>query len=170
MTASELFLRFDSVTTESVFGFLYETDRNAYRGAMQILASRRNLRQVFLEKKPKPERHQWMKDALSRKRNEDLALEILQNWILRGNSEMVLQFLKDLDIKHDGEGIIEDTPEEPAPEVVDVAVNNLLASFPPAAVSIYLHLFASMDDGGWPHLHKLLDEEPRLRLPTSAVA
>jgi hypothetical protein len=170
MTASELFSRFDPVTTELVFGFLYETDRNAYRGAMQILTSRRNLRQVFLEKKPKPERHQWMTDALSRSRNEDLALEILQNWILRGNSAMVLQFLKDLNIEHDGEGIIETTPAEPASDVVDMAVNNLLASFPDATVVVYLNLFAGMDDGGWPHLRNLIKEDPRLQMAHPASA
>jgi hypothetical protein len=165
MTASELFSRLDAGTSDSVFGFLYETDRNAYRGAMQILTTRRNLRPVFLEKKPKPERHQWMADSLARKRNEDLALEILQNWILRGNGPMVLQFLKDLGIEHDGEGVIEKTPVEPSPELVEAAVNNLLTSFPAATVIVYLQLFASMDDDGWPHLRKLINEDPRLQFP-----
>lgn len=169
MTPSELFSTLDPALSESVFAFLYDGDRNAYRGAMNILASRRNLRPVFLEKKPRPERHQWMADALSRKRNDDLALEILQNWILRGNSAMVLQFLKDLGIEHDGEGIIEDTPVEPPPEVVDTAVGNLLANFPAGAVIVYLHLFASMDDDGWRHLRALLAGDPRLQPASSAA-
>jgi hypothetical protein len=170
MTASEIFTRLDPETNEHIFVFLQNEDRHAYRSTMQILASRRNLRPVFLEKKTKPERHRWMGEALGRNRNEDLALELLQNWVLRGRRDMVLQFLRDLDIVHDGEGIIQTTPDEPAQEAVEAAVNNLLANFPPTHATVYLHLFASMEDEGWPHLRHLLATEPRLQLePAPAI-
>jgi hypothetical protein len=165
MNASELFAAASPEKGVEILDFFAASDRNAYRAAITLLASRRNLRPLFLEKKPKGERHQWMAEALGRKRNEDLALELLQNWVLQARTEMVVQFLGDLGIAHDGEGLIDQTPNEPAPELVDQAVERLLSGFPAEDVGIYLHLFVTMDPAGWNHLRQLLEIRPELRLP-----
>ena len=167
MTANELFAATSPDFASTIMADLLELDRQAYRTALATLASRRNLRVQFLDKKPKSDRHRWMAEALTRKRNEDLALEILQNWILRCQSAMVLAFLDQLDIAHNGEGIIEDTPVEPETARVDAAVNFLLANYPAQAVSIYLHLFSSMDPDGWSHLRHLLATRTDLQLGAS---
>jgi hypothetical protein len=164
MTANELFAATPPDHSSRIMADLLELDRQAYRTALATLASRRNLRVQFLDKKSKADRHRWMAESLSRKRNEDLALEILQNWILRCQSAMVLAFLDQLDIAHNGEGIIEDTPAEPNAARVDAAVAFLLANFPAEAAAIYLHLFSSMDPEGWKHLRHLLSTHPELQL------
>jgi hypothetical protein len=165
MNASELFAAASPEKGVEVIDFLAQADRNAYRAALSLLASRRNLRPAFLEKKPKPERHRWMAEALERKRNEDLALELLQNWILQARTPLVVQFLEDLGIPHDGEGLIDETPTEPAAELVDKAVEKLLAGYPAEDVALYLHLFIGMDPDGWAHLRQLLAVRPELQLP-----
>lgn len=54
-----------------------------------------------------------MREALSKPGNADLALEILQVWVLGKNERMVCDFLDALGIKHDGKGLIEEMPAEP---------------------------------------------------------
>ena len=162
MTANELFGRLSAGESGDVFGWFYDQDRQGYRSCVGLLASRRKLRPVFVERKPRDERHAWMKDALARPANGDLAAEILQAWILGPNAKMVFDFLEELKIPHDGKGIIENLPPEPPPAEVHSAVENLFKNHPSAAVMVYLNLFASMDIADWQTLKSLVSTDPRL--------
>jgi len=168
MNAAEIFAHAPPEVSESILAFFLEHDRPSHRTLMNLLATRRKLRPVFLEQKPKVERNRWMASALAKKANEDLAVEILQTWLLNGKRELILQFLQDLDIEHDGEGVIEKTPGEPAPALVDRAVEHLLENFSAPEVAIYLTMFVQMDPTGWPHLREILATRPELQLQTSA--
>jgi hypothetical protein len=92
--------------------WLAENDRNAYKSAAGMLATRRKLRPIFVERKPRDERNQWIKDSLARPANADLALEILQVWTLGCNERMVCDFLDQLGIAHNGKGLIDELPPE----------------------------------------------------------
>lgn len=169
MNAAEIFAQAPPEISESILAFFHENDRASHKALMSMLATRRKLRPVFLEQKPKVERNRWMASALSRKANEDLAIEILQTWILNAKRDLVLQFLQDLGIEHDGEGVIEKTPDEPPAALVDQAVEHLLANFCGPEVAIYLTMFVQMDPSGWPHLREILATRPELQLQTSAT-
>ncbi len=162
MTAYELFGRLPAGQAGEIFSWFHERDRAAYRACIGLLANRRKLRPVFVERKPRDERHTWMKDALSRPANGDMAGEVLQGWILGAHTKMVLDFLDELKVEHDGKGLIEDLPAEPPAESVTLAVENLFRLHPPGAVMVYLNLFAGMDDSDWPHLKTLVSSDPRL--------
>ncbi len=168
MTATEIFEKLAPQRASDIFTYLHDEERAAYKATMLHLTSRKKLRPVFLEKKQKHERHLWMAENLAKKRNEDLAIEILQTWVLKTQTPAILQFLEDLGISHDGSGLIEDTPSEPAPETVKKGVENLLAKFPHDCVAIYLHLFIQMDPDGWKTLRQLLEETPELQLSAPA--
>ncbi len=164
MNANELFANTPAPLREEILLHFEEDDRDAWKQLLHLLASRRKLRPVFVEKKSKAERREWIDSQLARKANEDLALELLQNWLLHSQSAMLVAFLDELGIAHDGKGLIEDTPSEPAPERVDAAVDALLAKFPASSVSLYLRLFIGMDPSGWTHLRGLLETHPSLVL------
>jgi hypothetical protein len=132
-----------------------------------MLAGRRKLRPVFVERKPRPERNAWMAENLGRPANADLATEIMQSWILGAQGEMVCGFLDELKVPHDGKGLIESLPAEPPAGDVDKAVEMLLTKFPPGAVMAYLNLFTSMGMTDWPHLTGLVSTDPRLCLKTT---
>jgi len=166
MQAYEIFSKLSPEGRAAVFQGLYETNRSTYRGAMQVLATRRKLRPVFLEKKPRPERDQWMADMMARPAQSDLAIETLQSWLLTCRKEMILAFLGHLGLEHDGNGLIEDLPPEPSPGKVREAVASLLEKFPSYEVAAYLNLFVEMDPEHWPTLVTLLAEEPALRFET----
>ena len=169
MNSNDLFANLSSQKADEIFRFLFDTDRNGYRGAVNLLAARRNLRPAYLEKKTKAERHQWMAEALAKKKNEDLALEILQNWILNAHTAMVVDFLEQLGIAHDGKGLIDETPPEPSPEKLDAAIASLLGKYDRETVIVYLHLFAAMDPAAWPHLSSLVASSPAIQLGQPVV-
>jgi hypothetical protein len=163
MTVSEIFSHLPPGQSEDIFGFLHQQDKGAYQACLELLARRRKLRPIFIERKPRVERYEWMREALSRKPNEDAALEILQAWLFGRYGQMICDFLDSLNIPHNGKGILDALPGEPSSEELKKAVDQLLANYPAAAVAIYLQLFAMMDiAAGWEGLQKMLATDPRL--------
>ena len=169
MTAIEIFGRMSAPQASEILNWLHENDRQAYRSCGGMLATRRKLRPVFVERKPREERNQWMREALSKPANGDLALEILQVWVLGKNERMVCDFLDALSISHDGKGLIDEVPAEPAADKVSAAVELLCSKYPAHEVAIYLHLFTGMDESAWPTLRNLLLTHPSFA-PETAVA
>jgi len=155
MTAIEIFGHLSVPRATGILNWLYENDREAYRSCAGMLATRRKLRPVFVERKPRDERNLWIREALTKSSNADLALETLQIWVLGKNERLVCDFLDALEIKHDGKGLIDELPAEPDAKKVSSAVDAILAKYSPEDVWIYLHLFAGMDTP-WPHLKGLL--------------
>lgn len=164
MHAHEIFQQLSPTGAEALFEHLYSADRPAYRAAVQILAARRKLRPVFVERKPRPERDQWLREALGRKTNEDAALEVLQAWLLGAHRPMICAFLDELGVSHDGKGLIDDLPDEPAAAKLDAAIDHLLEKNPAEVVAVYLNLFDFMEPGRWPRLSEKLTSDSRLSL------
>ena len=162
MKAHEIFHHFSDETAAGIFQRLYENDHKAYRAAIQVLANRRRLRPVVLDRKPRPERHAWMRREMDRAVNNDAGTEILQSWILGAYQPMVCQFLDELAVPHDGNGLLETLPAEPPADKIRAAIDHLFAGFPADAVFAYLHLFAAMDITEWPTLPQILTNDSRL--------
>lgn len=127
---------------------------------MEALATRRKLRPVFLEKKPRPDRHEWMRSALASVRNEDVATEVLQTWLLGEYRPMICGFLDALDIEH-SEGLMDEIPSQPGPLALEEAVDELFDANDPLVVRIYLQFFQPVDDEAWPDLDRILAEDER---------
>lgn len=157
MHSHEIIQTLSAEEAAGILEHLRGTNKEGYRAALAALAARRKLRPVFVERKPVAERNAWMARMLGLKMNEDLAAELLQSWLLDAHRPMIIAFLDAQGIKHDGEGLLDDVPPEPAAEAVDAAVDLLLQQHDRAAALIYLRLFAASAPGGWPHLQKRLD-------------
>jgi hypothetical protein len=67
-----------------------------------------------------------------------------------------------MEIAHDGEGAVEDLPEELDPAALLTAVNSLLETHSAPAVWLYLHLFQLQKPEGWEALGSLLESDERL--------
>ncbi|MDD5198601.1 MAG: hypothetical protein PHC88_02260 [Terrimicrobiaceae bacterium] len=163
MTASDIFSGLAPAEAHELFESLHETNKAAYKGCMQVTASRRRLRSVFLERKPRTDRHQWMRAALAQPANEDIALDVLQNWLLGAHRALLGDFLSACGFAHE-DGLIDNIPAQPARETVDAAVDAVAAKHPPLAVKVYLHLFQPQGSEAWPDLDALLVIDPRLAL------
>lgn len=162
MTVHELFALLTPSENEAVLSWLHENDRAAYKTCVGMLANRRKLRPIFVERKPREERHGWMKEALSKPANNDLAQEILQAWVLGANGAMVCEFLDLLGIAHDGKGLVEEIPAQPPAESVTKAVDTIAAKYSEAAVFVYLQILVGTGMTEWPTLAELTTSDPRL--------
>ena len=171
LKATDIFQKLPASTVDGILTHLQGADRPTYRVAIQTLAAARKLRPVFVERKPRPERHAWMQGALARPQNEQISANLLQMWLMGSQAPMLCDFLDTLGIAHDEQGGIDTLPACPAPEKLRAAVDALLAKYPADAVAVYLHSFQGMDIAGWPPLAEILANDERLQLaPTPAPA
>ena len=148
-----------------IFTFLQTDQKPVYKAAIQGLANQRNLRGVFIERKPPAERFPWMQAAFARKISDSLASHVLQAWLLGANKEMLCDFLDALEIRHADDGTVDELPPEVPKEKIAMAVDRLLGKYRAENVAAYLHAFRDMDNTvQWPALDEVLAEEARLKL------
>jgi hypothetical protein len=166
--AHEIFAQMPQETAASLFGFLHEKEKPLYRATIESLAKQRKLRTVFVERKPRTERHTWMQEALGRRNSEAIAAHLLQIWLVAAHSKVLCDFLDGLGIKHDENGTIETLPSAPPKAELARVVETLLSRHDRAVVTVYLHAFQALDDKGWSTLAELLAEDDRLRLAPAA--
>ena len=165
MKAHELFQRMSPELATEIFAFLKAEQKPVFKAAVQGLANQRNLRSVFIERKPAAERSSWLKAALARPMGDALASHLLQAWLLGANKPMLCQFLDSLGVAHGEDGTVDTLPPSMEREKLKPAVDQLLAKFPAEVVAVYLHAFKDMDaEVKWPALGVVLDENPRLNL------
>ena len=170
MNSSEIFAHLSPGLAEQVLFWLYSAEKPTYKVAVQTLATQRKLRPVFVERKPRAERHAWMQAALSRPAGEPIAANLLQMWLMGSQASLLCDFLDALGIEHDEHGGIDSLPETPAPEKLRDAVEGLLAKYPAEIVAVYLQSFQTMDIAGWPVLGEMLTQDARLHLPSATPA
>jgi hypothetical protein len=165
MRSHEIFQHMSPALAAQIFTFLQTEQKPVYKAAIQGLANQRNLRGLFIERKPPAERFPWMQAAFSRKISDSLASHVLQAWLLGANKQMLCDFLDAMEIKHADDGTVEDLPPAPPKEKIAAAVSGLLEKFPAESVAVYLHAFRDMDSTvQWPSLDEVLSDEPRLKL------
>jgi hypothetical protein len=165
MKAHEIFQRMDPALAAKIFTFLHNENKPVYKAAIQGLANQRKLRAVFVERKPPPERHVWMTEALSRKVSDALAEHLLQAWLIGAHREMLCDFLDAFEIPHGEDGTAEKIPPAPEKEKIGAAVERLITKYGAADVAVYLHAFQGMDGSEqWEPLGEILRVDERLAL------
>jgi hypothetical protein len=162
MKAHEIYQHLSPALNESILSTLFANDKPAYKATLTALGNQRKLRSIYLERKPRPERHIWMQQAMGQKISDEIALNILQFWLLSSQQPMLVDFLDSLGIAHDGKGAVEEMPESPDTARLSAAIDTLLAKYPSENVTAYLHTFHSMNEPIWAPLESLLASEPRL--------
>ena len=169
MTPHEIFQSASRPLVSSIFNHLQEEQKALYKATIEALAKQRKLRGIFVERKPKEERHAWMHDALSRKTSESLAAQLLQIWLVGAQSKLLCDFLDGLGIKHDKDGTVEELPSAPAKETLKPVIESLLTKYDREVVAVYLHAFQALGDTGWTSLDEILKSEPSLQLPAAGA-
>jgi hypothetical protein len=164
MKAHEIYQRISPALNEELLSSLFATDKPAYKATLVALGNQRKLRPIYLERKPRAERHEWMRTAMGQKVSDEIALNLLQFWLLTSQQPMLTDFLDALGIEHDGKGAVEEMPESPDKEKLQAAVETLLGKYPHEHVAVYLHTFQSMNDPVWAPLDEILAGDARLAL------
>jgi hypothetical protein len=164
MKCHEIFSRLSPQLTNEIFAHLIEHEKPVYKAMIQNIATRRKLRPVFIERKPKTERHIWLRQALSMRGADDIATQLLQIWLLGAHRQMICDFLDSLGIKHDGKGVVDSLPPEPSREALTDTITKLLEGRSAEVVAVYLHAFQAMDETGWSTLDEVLANDSRVAL------
>ena len=159
-----LFQRIPDDLTSAIVDYLRNEEREVYKSTLATLATGRRLRPVFIQKRPLEGQISWMKQSLKLKSAESVAEQVLQVWLLKSKKDMVIGFLDAVGIEHDGDGSVEELPEEIDVEKLNVAVEKMIELNSADEVKLYLHMFQSQRPGGWEALGKLLEEDERLKL------
>jgi hypothetical protein len=167
MKSHQIFQEMSPALASEIFSYLHREQKPVLKSAIQGLANQRNLRAVFIERKPPNERAVWLQTALSRRVSDTLAAHLLQGWLLGAHKTMLCDFLDSLGISRNADGTVEELPESPSADKLREAIGQLLEKHPREAVAIYLHAFHDMDSTiSWPPLGEVLQEDERLRLGT----
>jgi hypothetical protein len=165
MKSHEIFQQMSPALATEILSYLQNEQTLVFKSVVQTLASQRNLRSVFIERKPPNERYAWVKTELGRKPADTLAAHLLQAWLLSAQKPMLCAFLDSLGIARDSDGTVDNLPESPPKDRLREVVDQLLANYPAENVVVYLHAFHDMDSTvSWRPLGELLQEEERLRL------
>jgi hypothetical protein len=151
-------------TSTAMLADLFENEKPLYKNLIENLAKQRKLRPVFVERKPRPERFAWIKDALGRKQNEPIAANLLQIWLVKRHSGMLCDFLDSLGIKHDDNGTVDQIPVQPEKAAIEKSVGALLEKYDASIVAAYLNAFQALDEKGWPLLDEVIAADARLQL------
>lgn len=148
---------------QEIIQYLFTEQKEAYKAILAAVAEAMRVRPVFLQRKPRVQRHAEMINMLSRPRMEEAAAALLREWLLKAEKGMLIDFLNDLGIEHE-EGIVEEFPAEVDEQKLKQAVDNLLAKHPAQKVSVYLNTLRSTSGVEWPVLDEMLANDPRLQI------
>ena len=168
MKAHQLFQSIGPELQKNIVSYVQTEHRAAYRLVVDALAQQRKLRPVFIQRKSRDEQAAWVGDHLTHKANDSVAEQIMQLWLLKGQSDMLITFLDAIGVKHDGKGEVEDLPEEIEPKKAEAGIAALLEKFPGKQVGLYLTMFQMQKEGGWPGLATAMEEHPEIKLDVPA--
>ena len=159
----ELYQKMSPETAAAGLAFLRKEDRDTYKTGLSSLAIQRKLRPAFIQKRPGDKQIEWMVDMLKMKTAVAVGEHLLQTWLMKEHTDMLVMFLDALEIDHDGEGSIEgELPDELDDDKLNSAVELVLGRKEPEVVAIYLHMFKLQRPVEWDNLGKILDEDKRL--------
>ena len=158
-----IFQRISKDISLQIIQYLKGEEKEAYKSVLAGLAQSRNLRTIFIQKKPIDKQISWIIDNLKLKTSNEIADQVFQVWLLKAKKDMLIGFLDQLGIEHDGEGSVEgDLPEKLDKKKLTKAVEEMLEKRSEEEVKIYPHLFQSQRSGGWNELNELIGSDERL--------
>ncbi len=160
----EIFAKIPNDTASGIFGFLHEHQKPLYKASLETLAKSRNLRPVFLEKKPRVDQFAWLTEQVRRRQNDSMAAHVLQIWLVGAHKNLLCDFLDGFQIAHDENGTVESLPESPAREKLVEVISGLRTRYDAQLLAIYLNTFQSLDPAAWPTLSALIEEDASLQL------
>jgi hypothetical protein len=163
LSAYELFGFMSPTLATEIIESTFADNKDLYKSTLAAVAEARKVRPVFLQRKPRVDRHKDMIDMLGRPRMNVAAATLIRGWLMKSETALLSDFLNTLGIEHK-DGAVDDLPESVADEKLKAAIQLLLEKYPAEKVAVYLNAFAEMNEVDWPNLKAALDAETRLQL------
>jgi hypothetical protein len=169
MKAYQMLQAISPSLSKEILTYLNTETRDAYRTALYQVAAQRRLRPQYLQQKTRDQQAQWLLEQLKVKAFDGVGEQLLQLWLLKAKTAMLNGFLDAAGVKHDGKGQVDDLPEEITAEQAAAGVDAMLKDNPGEHVAVYLHLFQTQREGGWPTIADELEKRPELKLAAAAA-
>ena len=148
-----------------MFRWMRDDDRNLYKTTLSSLGKVKNLRLVFLQKKPVADQIIFMHKVLKLRTQDLVGEHLLQVWFMKAQQDLLIAFCNRMDIEHDGSGqVTGDLPEALDDDKLKDTIDRLLEMFDPKRVTLYLRVFNLQVAGGWANLTPILETDERLKL------
>jgi hypothetical protein len=163
LTSHELFGFMSPALANDILNFTFESDKPTYKATMNGVATALRVRNVYLERQPRAQRHASMIQILSRPGLDVVASGLIRAWLVKKHQPMLADFLDALEIKNE-KGVVEDLPASVDDAKLKLAVDVLLAKYPPEIVAVYLNAFNDMNEASWANLKTILESDARLQL------
>ena len=161
----ELYQKMSPELAAAGLAYLRKDDRETYKTGLSSLAIQRKLRPAFIQKRPGDKQIEWMVEMMKMRNSVAVAEHMLQTWLMKEHTDMLVMFLDKLEIDHDGEGSVEgELPDELDGDKLEEAIDMLLSRKDPEVVTVYLHMFKLQRPVEWENLGKVLEEDSRLVL------
>ncbi len=164
MKSYTIFEKIDEETLNIFLEWMRNQERNVYRAALNELSALKKLRPIYVRQKPVAEQFAWLKKMLAWKPAETIGDHLLQVWLVRKHTNMLVLFLDTLGIAHNGQGVVDVLPDSLDAEKLKAGVDALFAKYSPGTVSLYLQMFQNQTPEGWKELQEVLDTDPRVTL------
>lgn len=164
MTAQQILEAIGPELRTQIFSYIQTEERPAYRAMLNSLAAARKLRPQFVLEKSRAQQQEWVLAQLNLKTNGPVIEQLIQIWLLKSQSAMLISFLDALGIEHDGKGQVENLPDDIAEDKALAAIKVLQAAYPERQVALYLHMFKAQRAEGWEGLNKAIDATPGAKL------
>lgn len=163
----ELYQKMKPETAIAGLLYLRKEDRDTYKTGLSSLAIQRKLRPAFIQKRSADKQMEWMIEMMKMKTSVAVAEHMLQTWLMKEHTDMLVMFLDKLEIDHDGEGSVDgELPDELDDGKLNGAIDQILGRKDAEVVAIYLHMFKLQRPVEWDNLGKILNEDKRLALGT----
>lgn len=163
MTYHELFGFMPPELAKRILDETYAEQKEVYKATLKAVADAKKLRPAFYEKKPRTERDADILNMLAKPRLEEVGAALLRGWLMKSQSQLLIDFLNALGLKHE-KGIVDDFPEQLDDAKLKSAIDAVMAKHPRDVVLVYLHAFANMNEAGWANLNEMLEKDERLQL------
>ncbi|MFT4546466.1 MAG: methyl-accepting chemotaxis protein [Verrucomicrobiales bacterium] len=167
----ELYQKMSPELAAAGLAYLRKEDRDTYKTGLSSLAIQRKLRPAFIQKRSGDKQIEWMIDMLKMRTSVAVGEHMLQTWLMKEHTDMLVMLLDKLEIDHDGEGSVEgELPEELDGDKLEEGIKMLLSRKDSEVVAIYLHMFKLQRPVDWENLGKLLETDERLALGGASAA
>ena len=161
----ELYQQMSPEIAAAGLAYLRKEDRETYKTGLSSLAIQRKLRPAFIQKRSADKQIEWIVNQLKMKTAVAVGEHMLQTWLMKEHTDMLVMFLDALEIDHDGEGSVEgELPEELDDAKLKSAIDLILGRKDAEVVAIYLHMFKLQRPVEWDNLGKILEDDKRLVL------
>jgi hypothetical protein len=149
MHAFEIWSKLSKELNHEILEVACLNEKRLYRHAVQDLSEALRRRPQMILELPRTARHELFQPLLGLPQYDVLGHNLIINWLRVEGESMLVTFLDEVGVGHDGHGCADEFPESMDAAKVEKACKALYEKFPAEKVSLYLQVFPNITGVDW---------------------